>query len=380
MQPVTDEQAAILRSDALEVDYGLELLSPTLQVLEDISADLAEGGQVTRNMNREPHGQCALRLTRALRWGIDLVRPYMVLTDTTTGATARWSIGVFALTTPSTPVGEDPVTYDVQGYDRLYLLQREVAAEYTALAGVSYRQALLDAFTAAGLTQDVLIEGSAADDVLPTTRVWSLVGRSTDPDQDRSPATWLRVVNDLLEAINFRSVWADSDGRIRCQAYQPPNDRPVEFTFSADDPRLTILGAERTVTSDVWQTPNRWLFRQTNRPQGAPVATIGDGLYEVTLPDEHPLSAVSRGLDWPRVVDYEAATQAKLVELGDRRVAYDLRVTTSIEVRTGPFPPAGHADVFTYDDLDAGGSRKVQAVEWALPLSGADMTWTWEAA
>lgn len=377
MQAVSDEQARLLRSAAVAVDFGAELLTPKLQVVRDISDDL-RGGLITRNMNRTPHGQCQLQLSQPLTWGVDLVRPYMTLTDTTTGTTARWGVGVFALTTPQAPVGESPVTYDVAGFDRLYLLNRDVGMEYSVAAGTSYRTALLNVFAAAGLS-GVLLEGAAAESTLPAARVWSLVGLSTDPDQTSTPATWLRIVNDLLAAINFRAVWADQDGLFRCQAYQAPTERAAEFTFTADDPTVTILGESRTVVEDVWRTPNRWVFRQTNRPSGAPTATEGNGLYTFANQSDGPTSIGARGLVWPRVVDLEAATQAKLVELGDRRVAYDRRRTASYTVTTGPFPPAGHADVFDYIDLAAGGARKVQAVEWSMPLDGTDVQWQWEA-
>lgn len=377
---LTDEQVtALLQCDALETAAGCEVLNADLTVREDISDDLLEAGSRTEHhLANTIHGTCALRLTRALVWGVDLVRPYMVLTDPVGGTTGRVNLGVYQLVTPERPVGEDPTTYSTSGFDRLYLLARQVGRDYAAMAGTTYRQALLDAFTAAGVT-GVLIEGTAADDVLPVDRLWPLIGRSTDPDQTTSPVTWLRVVNDLLRAINFRAVWCDEDGRFRCQAYIEPAERPGEFLFTADDPRVTIIGEERTVVEDVFKTPNVWVFRQTNRPDSAPAAVEGDGIYTVRNDLDGPTSVAARGLEWPSVIDYEAATQDKLVELGNRRVANDRRLTTTFEVATGPFPVAGHADVFTYADSDAAGTVKVQALSRTLPLDGSDMRWVWEA-
>ena len=53
-------------------------------------------------------------------------------------------------------------------------------------------------------------------------------------------------------------------------------------------------------------------------------------------------------------------------------------IAERFKVTTGPVPAAGHFDIFDYLDA-AFGARKVQAVEWSLPLDGSDMTWTWEA-
>jgi hypothetical protein len=371
---LTDAQVtSLLTSPSLEVSAGCELLDADLTVREDISDDLA-GGRVSRNSNATVHGTCDLAVSRSLAWGVDLVRPYMILTDGLTGVTARWNVGVYALTTPERTVGETPETYDVQGFDRLYLLSRQVGADYTVAAGVTYRQALLDVFAVAGLS-GVLIEGSAADDTLPVSRTWALVSdRVADPDQTDTPVTWLRIVNDLLRAINFRSVWADQDGVFRCAAYQDPASRAAEWTFDTD-PGLTILGEDRTVVEDRWKTPNRWVFRRTNGGTGVE----GDGVYTVDLSDTVNGDWLGRTLVWTSVVDYEAASQAKLVALGDRRVALDRMLTIRFDVTTGPFPGAGHFDVFEYQDAAAGGTRKVQAVSWDMPLDGGDVRWTWEA-
>lgn len=376
MQPLTPEQAAIITCDSITPDFGCELLGLDLAFREDITDDLLGGG-VDRNMHRAPHGQIQLRLARELAWGgPDVVRPYMRLTDNTTGATARWYTGAYILDAPTLPEGTDLPIYSATGKDLTVLLDRPVAADYSVAGGVTYRQGLLDTFTAAGLPSIALIDGSAADDVLPKTRDWLLVPRTTDPNETDQPVTWRQVINDLLGAINFRAVWSDENGRFRCQAYQPTSRRPVEHVFNADDPHVTIVEEGRTLTTDVSRTLNRWVFRQSNRPEGAPLASEGDGIYTYNLPAAHPLSAASRGLVYGDVFDYEAASQAKLVELGDRRVAYDLRVVSSLEVRTGAFPCAGHADLFEF--VADGRTRRVQAARWSYDLSGSSVTWEWE--
>lgn len=409
----TAQVAALLHASNLSVDFGADLLDTNLAYLDDLSADVS-GGSVDWSLHASIHRTCRLQLSRELAWGNVLVRPWMELSDGAT--TARWWVGVYAPTTPerawsgarsgvaATQPGQEPITdttgepildadgyyitvesgievldppefkaWEVDGYDRLYLMAREVGADYTVAAGVTYRQALLDVFSAAGLS-GVVIDGSAADDVLPAAKSWPLVTEDTgDPDQTDTPVTWLRIVNDLLRAINFRSCWCDEQGRFRCQAYQPPTQAAPEWIFDADDEHLTILGEERRMSEDVWKVPNRWVFRWTNGGTGVE----GDGIYTVDESDTVNGDWLGRTLVWTSVVDYEAASQAKLVSLGDRRVADDKRVTTMFDVTTGPFPGADHADVFTYRDV-ALGERKVQARSWSLPLDGGEMAWSWE--
>jgi hypothetical protein len=204
------------------------------------------------------------------------------------------------------------------------------------------------------------------------------VARSTDPDQTDTPVTWLRIINDLQQAWNGRGVWCDDNGLYRLERYQAPSERAPEFTFDADDPTVSIVGEDRTVVADQWKQPNRWVFLWSNRP-GGEQAVEGDGMYVYDLPDSDPMSAANRGLVWTKVYKYEAASQDVLEAIGARRVADDQRISTQYRVGTGPFPAAGHADVFTYIDSAIGGSVKVQASTWELDLLGADMSWTWEA-
>lgn len=367
----SDELKALIEAPNITVDFGADLLDTNLQFVGDISDDL-HGGVVSRDMDAQIHGTCDVNISKILTWGVDLVRLYMILSDGNTDV--RWNVGVFCLTTPERQLGPDVETYRVQGFDRLMLLNRQIGANYSVTAGTTYRAAILQAFTDAGLT-GVDIEGVAANNTLPATKSWPLVPNDeTDPDQTDTPVTWLRVINDLLMAINFRGVWADNNGIFRCAPYVQPVDRPVEFTFNATDEHFSIVSEDkRRSTEDVWGIPNKWVFRWKNGGAGVE----GNGLYTVTNQSDGPTSIDDRGLIWASVIDYDAASQAKLVELGDRRVAADKRVTQVINVSTGPFPGAGHGNVFQYIDQSLG-TIKVVAKSWSFDLDGGDVSWEWE--
>jgi hypothetical protein len=380
MQAITDDQRELLSGNRIEVDFGCEILNLDLTLSEefgDITDDLV-GGSVQRDMHNRIHGTCRLDLSTELPWGSVLVRPYMLLSDG--GTQHRFNVGVFMLTTPEKPVGETPATFSAQGFDRLYLLDREVGADYEVVAdGVrTYRDALAQVFVDAGLT-GVLTDGAAADFVVPKTRMWPLVAHSTDPDETNTPVTWLRIVNDLQTAWNGRAVWADESGLYRCQAYQSPSVRAPEFVFTADDPNESIVGEQRTVMADLWKVPNRWVFIRTNRPDGSPAATEGDGIYTVLNQSDGPTSIDERGMTWTKVYEYEAASQAVLVSLGDRRVANDRRLVTTIKATTGPLPAVGHWDIYELRDQAIPDVTKVQSIGWEFSLDGGDVSHEWEA-
>lgn len=369
---MTPTQLKVLTDDQAEVSAGLQVLDLDLNVTGEVELI---GGTVTRNMNARVHGACTVEVSETLDWGRTLVRPYQTLTAA--GVSETFYLGVFMLTTPEQPIGVEPPAYKVSGYDRLYLLDREVGDNYLVVEGTSYREALLQVFDDAELT-GVLIDGSAADDLLPVDREWPLVATSTDPDQTSTPVTWLRIVNDLLTAINFRGVYADANGLFRCQRYEPPTARAPSFTFDAVDPLTTIVAPDRTVVEDMWRTPNRWVFIRTNMPEGAPPPAEGAGVYTVINQSDGPTSIDGRGMVWTKVYEYEAASQAALVGLGERRVSQDRRLVTTINAETGPFPLAGHADIFRLVDPKIRAS-KVQAINWEQDLLGGNTRWVWEA-
>lgn len=356
MQTVSPAAAALLTGTRLEVTAGLDLLDQDLGFIEEASDDL-QGGTIHRSMAARIHGTCTLHLSRQLTWADTLVRPWMLLSD---GAqSSRFDLGVFVLTTPQRPVGETPETVSVQGYDRLYLLDRQVGDSYEVAAGAGYVAAMRQAISDAGLS-GALIDSTAQDSELPEAMVWPLVPGGGSGQ----PATWLGVLNDLAAAVNYTGFWADELGRFRCGPYADPSTRPVEWVFDADSPATIV--ADRTVIEDGWQQPNLWIFLQANRTD-AP--SEGDGIFTV---DES-----GDGLAWPVQTTVDVADQAALEAFAARAVAASKRRASTLQVSTGPFPAAGHADVFAYRDR-AVGELKVQATEWDFDLAGSDVRWTWE--
>lgn len=117
-----EEVRDLLTRDDVTVSAGLELLGAGNVVVSDISADL-DDGSVTHETRALVHGGCSLKINRALAWGRDRVRPYMILSNA--AVEARFNLGVYVLTTPQTKRGESPVTYDVKGYDLLQPLATE---------------------------------------------------------------------------------------------------------------------------------------------------------------------------------------------------------------------------------------------------------------
>ncbi len=355
----------LLHAPALEVDMGCDLLDASLIVRRDLTEHLVDG-EVQWSLNATVHRTCTLTLTAELQWGDALVRPWMRLTDRGSGATARFNQGVFTLTTPQDVFGERPRSFSaVQGYDRLYLLDRPVGDSHIATAGTGVLAAVGQSVRDAGLT-GVLLDGTAAAATLPRDMVWPFIPEQGSAGQ----TTWLNVVNDLLATVNYRGVWADENGLLRSVPYVEPAARRVEFVLDANDLARTLVGQDRVRVQDRWKQPNLWRFVRRNLPGDPPPEPVeGAGIYTV----QNTTGQLTRA----KVVELDVADQAALVAQGDRIVAADRRVSTDLQVPTAPLPIAGHADVLSYRDADVGQYR-VQATQWRMPLSGGDMEWNLE--
>ena len=109
---------ALLTADAVEVDFGVNLFNAAESEMTDITDDIL-GGVVSHQCYDTIHGTVQLQLTRELDWDSDKVQPWMKVSSDT--YTATFYLGMYSLTTPDINLGNEPIVYDVTGYDKLRL-------------------------------------------------------------------------------------------------------------------------------------------------------------------------------------------------------------------------------------------------------------------
>lgn len=373
MQPLTEaprdaltatQVTNLLKTDpALRLTGGLEIVDIGLNVLEDISDDLA-GGSVTRDSYAIMHGAAQFAITRQIDWGGDLLRPYITVTGET--VSARFNLGVYHPTTPDYPLDETPPTFNVDGYDVLLRLNQPVGDAYAIVSGTGYLAKAEEILLARGYSQ-YIIDQSSANVTAPDSRVWAF------DDQ----ITWLTIVNDLLASIGYAGVWSDWNGRLRLQPYQTPIERAPEWTYS-DDMETSQLSAKRTVTYDYFSAPNRWVIYQSNVADGA-TPVEGNGIFTYVNDAVGDTSVQARrGLVITHVEGVDAADQASLVARAQQIIDADMQIPTLFNVTTAPNPLHWHFDrllvrdaFFTIAD--------VMCTQWSLPLppDNGDMTQQW---
>lgn len=159
-----------------------------------------------------------------------------------------------------------------------------------------------------------------------------------------APMVWeprtplIRMVNDLLGAINYFGVWVDLDGTFTAAPYVAPADRPIVHGFSRDFQPEWVRGL------DTFSAPNR--ITLTTRPPDEETP----GLLAVATNEDpaHPLSYPRRG----RWIDdgednVDAASQAVLDALAARRLAEASTVAAKLSI-THPWLPLPRHSAVTF--------------------------------
>lgn len=374
MQPLTDPArpgltAAQVRQllqdeDSLILQGGLEIVDIDLNVIADISDDLA-GGSVGRSSYATMHGTAQLRIARSIDWGGDLLRPYLKITGGS--LSARFNLGVYHPTTPTWPLDESPPTFDVEGYDILLRLNQPVGDAFSIAAGQGYLTTVQTILDGRGYTQ-YLIDWTKASTAAPSSRVWAF------DDQ----VTWLTIVNDLLGSIGYAGIWSDWNGRLRVEPYINPVERGHEWIYT-DDQATTMLSTNRSIEYDYFSAPNRWVIYQSNVVEGA-TPVEGNGIYTYVNESLGDTSvAARRGLVITRTEGVDVADHASLIARANSIINADMSIPTVINVATSPNPLHWHFDRLLVADSGAIPVADVMCTQWslALPPESSDMTQVW---
>lgn len=281
----------------------------------------------------------------------DRIRPWFVL-KMPDGGEASWPLGIFLPITPSRSVTRFGQVRDVEAYDQLLvLLDDKVEDRYVVAAGTNYVTAVETLLASAGIVDYSII---STDKTLPSTRDWS-------PGTEK-----LRIINELLRAVNYSPLYFNSEGRAIGKQYQRPSDRGSGYEYAADE--RSILVPELSAELDLFGVANKWIatVSEANRPPLTATYTNA----ELTSPTSVP----RRGRT---IVDFrkvDAADQESL-DAYVQRIAFEAsQVYEIIEVETALMPHHENDEIVRVTYPDASIGAKYSEHTWSLPLkAGAKM-------
>lgn len=229
-----------------------------------------------------------------------------------------WPMGVYIPATPAAGHDDVGTTYEVELYDKLLVLEQDkVDKSHAVPAGATVTAAIRALILGAGET---------------------MVAITDSTEKLRSPMVWeagtskLAIINELLEVINYFSLWCDGFGAYRAEPYVDPDRRPIERTLRDDEAGLYL--PKFTHTEDTFNIPNKVvLVSQSDGDTPALVAVATN-----TDPNS-PFSYPSRGR-WVTFSEtgVETTSQAVFNAVASRRLSSLASVSSTFDIEHAMIP------------------------------------------
>jgi hypothetical protein len=266
------------------------------------------------------------------------------------GDYVQFYLGEFLLISPER--GDDEsgtVTREVEAYDQTIILRDDkVDGKFLIVSGTRYDVALTSILQNAGITR---INITPSTKTLPADREWE------------GGTSKLAIVNDLLEALNYNSIWFDENGYAVCSPYVLPANAPVEYTYQDNDESVIMRPVKQSC--DVYSIPNKWVFVVSDPDRPALRSSyVNDNVNS-------KLSTVNRGLT---KVDYravDAADQATLDSLVQRAATDAMSIFETVVWQSWPMPFHSFQTMYSFaytnsSQLKVSGNYREQ--EWSFDL------------
>ena len=170
---------------------------------------------------------------------IEAIRIYMVLNN------EKSLLGTFLVSTPSSTFENISESLEVTCYSTLWLLKADKTDKrYYISKGTNavneVRRILNDRFSR---YSNMLVDSD----------------KTTSVDKEYEIGTpYIEIINDLLDCINYTSLYVDAEGTYIAKPYVLPKDREVEFTYNEDDVN-NILETSCKSELDLFNVPNKFV-------------------------------------------------------------------------------------------------------------------------
>lgn len=171
----------------------------------------------------------------------------------------------------------------------------------------------------------------------------------------------LKIVNDLLAAINYKSATFNEEGDLVCAPYINPQDRAPEYTYSVGE--RSLISGDVGQTIDLFDVPNQVVLVVSNPDTPALYSTAQNNN------PASPTSIVNRGRI---IVDYEsnvdAPDQATLDAKAVSTLAGFSQVYEEVTFSTPIMPVHQDSDVYNLEIEGLAIADSYNEVEWKMPL------------
>lgn len=285
--------------------------------------------------------------------GIDWLK-YRVQSIYSTG-TESWPVSTMMLSSPTEHYAGGRVSYKVGLLSKVAIVDEDAFdTGYSLPAGANIIDAVTTVLESTGETR---IAVTRSDATLSNPQAWE-AGESK-----------LTIVNDLLTAAGYWTLWADGSGQYRVEPYLDPADRSVSWEFVQGEASIHMPDWERE--QDLSSVPNRFICVGQGDDEAPPLVGVAENMD----PDS-PFSFQARGRWITRREDgVEATDQAVITQIAQRRLLEQMSPVEHVKARHAVVPlHPNEAILFS----DSGFTRRLTVLNMSIPFTDdADVSAEW---
>lgn len=288
-----------------------------------------------------------------INWLTDRIKPWCRLHLPPYGENdwVEWPMGVFLLSSPTrTTDSSGAVLRKVDGYDLLQVLNDDLVDDrYTISAGATHTSEVLT------LLGDLPYKLTTHTSTTRTTREW-------EPGTSK-----LKIINELLGSISYKSLAFDEDGIALIEPYVSPANRTEEWTYADDE--TSLIGEDVEQECDLFSVANKWVLVVSN-PDADPLVA--------TYTNDNPASPTSTVRRGRTIVDFreqeDADTQSDLDAKAARLAFNASQIYEHLRFTTGINPLHSCNDVYRITFTNLAINSSFVETKWEMDLvSGSQM-------
>jgi hypothetical protein len=261
----------------------------------------------------------------------------------------KWEQGIYLLNSPNRAENKGNVYRNIEAYDKGVILREDkVDNRYLITKGTPYTVVVRELILSTGI-QDISIQESELE-------------LSVDKEYEIGTSK-LEIINSLLNAINYNSVWFNFHGTCMVTKYITGKERTYEYEYATDDQSITYYGSSETL--DTFNIPNKFVRYVENPETGYLISTF---LNEQA---SNKLSTISRGriiTDIKSITDI--ADQATLDDYTRKEAEQLSLVYGGYDFNTLPMPNHMFNDCLLFRNHNLEVTEKVIETSWSINASG----------
>lgn len=350
----TADQVMKQLHDTREISFRYDLLNKSEIKIGEIAAT---SGNVSFDSEAEIKRVASFTIKeeegKDIDWLNDRIRPVFIL-KMPDGGFAEWPLGVFLLSSPKRKEQNNYIIRDIEAYDTSLILKEDkFTSRYYIASATRYTDAIKSILDSAGIWKVNITPYSSG----------MAVSKEFEPGMSK-----LEAINQLLQEINYNSLWVDANGYFVVSPYILPSNREAEYEYKNDD--LSIIHNGAIMDEDLFNVPNTWV-RVASMPQKTSIKST----YINNLPTSRT-STISRGRT---IVDYavidDICNQTAL-DSYTKRVAYEAsQIYGTFEFETALMPHHTSNDCLFIDHSTFDVAAKFIESSWRMDLvSGGRMS------